>query len=166
MTRLKVGRLKVFLRQDEGFSNFQPSTCNLSPGAETGQAIALFALVLAVTTLFALGIIDYMVTNVRVMETVAAADLAAHAGAQSIRVYPNGDLDSRSGQARSTVIGYFAAQAPEGAVLSAVSCTLIEDRPACRVTAAVQSAGILVPKRWITVTTTGFLAYGVTEDDQ
>lgn len=143
------------------------TSCQPAAGkSESGQAIALFALVIAVTTLFALGIIDYMVTNVRVMETVAAVDLAAHAGAQEIQVYPNGDLDARSGLARNTVFSYFAAQAPEGAVLSAVSCSLIENRPACRATAVVQSAGILIPKRWISVTATGFLAYGVTEDDQ
>ncbi|MBL0348093.1 hypothetical protein [Candidatus Villigracilis affinis] len=39
-----------------------------------------------------LGILDYMVTNARVMETVAAADLAAHAGAQEITVLPDGTI--------------------------------------------------------------------------
>ena len=49
---------------------------------QQGQAIALFAVVVPVMVLFFLGVIDYMVTNARVMETVAAADLGAHAGAQ------------------------------------------------------------------------------------
>ena len=42
----------------------------------------------------------------------------------------------------------------------------IEERPACRVTAFVESVGILIPKRWITVQAVGYLTYGVTEDGQ
>lgn len=150
---------------------YQVTAKNLTPDAgepktESGQAIVLFAIVLAVTTLFALGIIDYMVTNTRVMETLAAADLAAHAGVQTIVIEPDGGLDTESGQAQNVVISYFGAQSPDGAALGSVQCALIEARPACQVTASVQSAGILIPKRWITVSTVGFLAYGVTEDDQ
>ena len=48
---------------------------------ERGQSVALFAILMPIMSLFLLGILDYMVTNARVMETVAAADLAAHAGA-------------------------------------------------------------------------------------
>ena len=48
---------------------------------ERGQSILLFAILMPLMSLFLLGILDYMVTNARVMETVAAADLAAHAGA-------------------------------------------------------------------------------------
>jgi len=132
----------------------------------SGQAIALFAVVLAVTTLFALGVMDYMVTNVRVMETVAAADLAAHAGAQTIVLLPDGRLDMAGSQAENTAANFFRAQAPDGAVLGAVSCGLVGNRPACRVNAAMESAGMLIPKRWINVSAVGYLAYGVTEDDQ
>ena len=53
---------------------------------ERGQSILLFAILMPLMSLFLLGILDYMVTNARVMETVAAADLAAHAGAQEITV--------------------------------------------------------------------------------
>ncbi len=53
---------------------------------ECGQSTLLFAILLPLMSLFLLGILDYMVTNARVMETVGAADLAAHAGAQEITV--------------------------------------------------------------------------------
>ena len=59
---------------------------------ERGQSILLFAILMPLMSLFLLGILDYMVTNARVMETVAAADLAAHAGAQEITVLPNGTI--------------------------------------------------------------------------
>ena len=42
---------------------------------ERGQSILLFAILLPILSLFLLGILDYMVTNARVMETVATADL-------------------------------------------------------------------------------------------
>ena len=42
---------------------------------EHGQSVALFAILMPIMSLFLLGILDYMVTNARVMETVAAADL-------------------------------------------------------------------------------------------
>jgi Flp pilus assembly protein TadG len=44
---------------------------------EKGQSILLFAILMPIMSLFLLGILDYMVTNAHVMETVAAADLAA-----------------------------------------------------------------------------------------
>ncbi len=56
-----------------------------APPRSSGQAVALFAVLIPVMVLFFLGVIDYMVSNARVMETVAAADLAAHAGAQYIQ---------------------------------------------------------------------------------
>ena len=59
---------------------------------ERGQSILLFAFLMPLMALFLLGILDYMVTNARVMETVAAADLAAHAGAQEITVLPDGTI--------------------------------------------------------------------------
>src|SRR5689334_5719665 len=59
---------------------------------ERGQSVLLFAILMPIMSLFLLGILDYMVTNARVMETVAAADLTAHAGAQEITVLPDGTI--------------------------------------------------------------------------
>jgi hypothetical protein len=133
---------------------------------ERGQAIALFAVLIPVTVLFFLGVIDYMVSNARVMETVAAADLAAHAGAQRIKLLPDGTIEPLASQARAVAASFFAAQAPPEAALGNVSCGLIQERPACRVSAQVRSAGWLLPETWIGVNAVGYLAYGVTEGDQ
>ena len=65
---------------------------------ERGQSILLFAILMPLMSLFLLGILDYMVTNARVMETVAAADLAAHAGAQEITVLPDGTITATTGR--------------------------------------------------------------------
>jgi len=132
---------------------------------ERGQAIALFAILMPVMSLFALGILDYMVTNARMMEAVAAADLAAHAGAQEIRVYPDGSIQS-TGKGENVSIQYFSYQRPEYVQFAGVSCGEYDGRPGCRVNTLVQSAGILIPKRWIGVNAIGYLAYGVTRDDQ
>jgi hypothetical protein len=134
--------------------------------AEKGQAIALFAVLIPVMGLFFLGVMDYMVTNARVMETVAAADLAAHAGAQHIQLLPDGTLEPRPVQAQAVAGSFFSAQAPPEAALGGVSCGLIQERPACRVSARVRSAGWLLPETWIGVNAVGYLAYGVTEGDQ
>ena len=136
------------------------------PGTAKGQAVALFAVLVPVTVLFALGIFDYMVTTAKVMETLAAADLGAHAGAQIVKLQPDGRIVVDNPTARSTAAAYFLAQAPDGAVLRRVVCRLEENRPTCRLTAAVQSAGFLVPKRTIVVDAVGELAYGATRDDQ
>lgn len=135
-------------------------------GAEKGQAIALFAVLIPVTVLFALGIFDYMVTTARVMETLAAADLGAHAGAQVVRLQPDGGIIVDNPAARSTAASYFNRQAPAGAVLHGVVCRLEQARPTCRLTASVQSAGYLIPQHTIVVESIGTLAYGATRDDQ
>jgi hypothetical protein len=133
---------------------------------EQGQAVTLFAVLIPVTVLFALGVVDYMTTNTRVMETVAAADLAAHAGAQCITIRPDGTVESLPVQAQAVASSYFAAQALTEANLESVSCGLIQDRPACQVSAQVRSSGWLLPKQWISVQAVGYLVYGVTKGDQ
>ena len=145
-------------------SHLTPDT--RKPDTESGQAVAHFAILIPVTVLFFLGVVDYMVSNARAMETVAAADLAAHAGAQSITLLPDGAIDSDVSLAQQVATAYFAVQAPPEAVLGSVACGLVQNRPACQVSAAVQSAGWLLPPQWISVHAVGYLAYGVTEDDQ
>ena len=132
---------------------------------ERGQSILLFAILMPLMSLFLLGILDYMVTNARVMETVAMADLAAHAGAQEITVLPDGTIIVTT--AGNTIAAtYFNAQRPNYSQLISVSCGRHKGRPACFVEAQARSAGYLLPSRWVTVRAIGYMAYGVTRDDQ
>lgn len=132
---------------------------------ERGQSVLFFALLMPIMAIFLLGILDYMVTNARVMETVAAADLAAHAGAQEIMVLPDGAITATT-HGREIAANYFNSQAPGYTHLSQVFCGQHQGRPACLVQAQVQSAGYLLPSRWVTVNALGYLAHGVTRDDQ
>jgi hypothetical protein len=99
------------------------------------------------------------------METIAVADLAAHAGAQEITVLPDGTITATT---RGNVIAnaYFAAQRPEYVRLISVSCGRHQNRPACLIEANTRSAGYLLPARWIRVRAIGYLAHGVTRGDQ
>jgi Flp pilus assembly protein TadG len=133
--------------------------------SERGQSILLFAVLLPVTALFLLGILDYMQTNARVMETVAVADLAAHAGAQEITVLPNGVITATT-QGNRIAASYFNSQTPGYSYLTNVSCGRYQNRPACLVQAQVKSTGYLLPSRWVTVNAIGYLAHGVTRGDQ
>jgi hypothetical protein len=136
-----------------------------STNKQKGQAIVLFALLMPVMALFLLGILDYMATNAQVMEVVAVADLAAHAGAQEITVLPDGRLAGLvEGQAVAEL--YFHAQAPLGARFLAASCGQTQGQPSCQVWAQTPSAGYLIPQRQIQVSATGYLAQGVTRGDQ
>lgn len=132
---------------------------------ERGQSILLFAVLLPLMAVFLLGILDYMVTNARTMETVAAVDLAAHAGAQEITVRPDGVISATSA-GNAIAVDYFNAQRPAHAQLISVSCGRHQGRPACFVSARTRSAGYLLPARWVTVRAIGYLAHGVTRGDQ
>ena len=134
-------------------------------GTEKGQSVALFAILMPIMSLFLLGILDYMVTNARVMETVAAADLAAHAGAQEITVLPDGTITATTA-GNGIAANYFNSQRPGSAQLTSVSCGRHQGRPACYLTAQVRSAGYLLPAHWVTVRAIGYLAHGVTREDQ
>ena len=133
--------------------------------SERGQSVLLFAVLLPLMAFFLLGILDYMVTNARVMETVAVADLAAHAGAQEITVLPNGVITATT-RGNAIAANYFNGQAPAYAHLAFVSCGRQQNRPACFVRAQVQSAGYLLPSRSVTISAIGYLAHGVTRGDQ
>jgi hypothetical protein len=132
---------------------------------ERGQSMAFFAVVMLAVSVFAVGIVDYMITNARVMEAVAAADLSAHAGAQEVIVLNNGTL-TVGNNGNAIAAAYFTRQAPAHTRLLSVSCGRFDNRPACRVTVSVRSAGYLIPTRWITVNAVGYMAAGVTHEDQ
>lgn len=176
MVRLALGNLEgeVAMKKCQVFrcqvSGGRHRNHDLTPGTwhpdtEKGQSILLFAILLPLLSIFLLGILDFMATNARVMETVAAADLAAHAGAQEIAVLPDGTITATRG---GDVIAarYFEAQRPSYAQIVFVSCGRHQGRPACLLEAQARSAGILLPARWIKVRAVGYLAHGVTRGDQ
>ena len=75
--------------------------------SERGQSIMLFAIMLPLMAVFILGLFDYMVTNAHAMEAVAVADLSAHAGAQEVRLLPNGKILSDVPNAQRVARDYF-----------------------------------------------------------
>ncbi len=104
--------------------------------SEKGQSITLFALMLPLMAVFILGLFDYMVTSVRTMEAVAVADLSAH----------------------------FRMQTPSYVQFVSVVCGDAVERPFCRVSARVNSAGYLFASRPITIHAVGYLAWGITRE--
>lgn len=134
--------------------------------SERGQSIALFALMLPLMAVFILGLFDYMVTSARTMEAVAVADLSAHAGAQEIYLLPNGKILSNVPSAERVAADYFRMQTPSYVQLVSVVCGDTVDRPFCRISARVNSAGYLFASRPITVHAVGYLAWGVTREKQ
>ena len=147
------------------FRNLEGKVAMKRAKSERGQSVLLFAVLMPLMSLFLLGILDYMVTNARTMETVGIADLAAHAGAQEITVLPDGTITATSGGNQIAAL-YFNAQRPSHSHLTFVLCGRHQGRPACLVTARVRSAGFLLPSRWVRVRAIGYLAHGVTRGDQ
>ncbi len=142
----------------------RPPSSRFSP-KERGQSAVLFAFVMLAMTLFTLFVIDYAVATLRSMETISAADLAAHAGAQEIRVLPNGKiLGSSSGS--GVAYQYFQRQKPPHAQFKSASCGLINNRPGCIVTATTSSPGFFGPSRQIEIRAVGYLIYGTTREEQ
>ena len=139
-------------------------TMALVSPSEKGQSITLFALMLPLMAVFILGLFDYMVTSAHTMEAVAVADLSAHAGAQEIRLLPNGKILSDVPSAERVAADYFRMQTPSYVQLVSVVCGDTVDRPFCRVSARVNSAGYLFASRPITVHAVGYLAWGVTRE--
>ena len=132
---------------------------------EKGQAVTLFAIMLPLTTIFALLLFDYMITTSRLMEAIAVADLSAHAGAQEIAVYPDGEIYATP-RGEAVAASYFGIQTPAHTQLTRISCGRVHDRPACRVAAQVYSPGFFLPQRSISFSAIGYLANGVTRGDQ
>jgi hypothetical protein len=132
--------------------------------SEKGQSITLFALMLPLMAVFILGLFDYMITSARTMEAVAVADLSAHAGAQEIYLLPNGKILSDVPSAEQVAADYFRMQTPSYVQLVSVVCGDTVERPFCRVSARVNSAGYLFASRPITVHAVGYLAWGVTRE--
>lgn len=141
------------------------SQSRLSRPTEKGQSAAVFAVVVLALVLFVLGVMDYMITSARSMEAVAVADLSAHAGAQEVEVLPDGVIQVTS-LGPTTAERYFSMQARSYMQFVHATCGIVRGRPACEVAVQVQSAGVLLPQRWITIQAVGYLANGVTRGDQ
>lgn len=137
----------------------------LSKRTEKGQSAAVFAVVVMALVLFVLGVMDYMITSARSMEAVAVADLSAHAGAQEVRVLPNGVIQVTP-RGPTIAARYFSMQARSYMRFINATCGTVQGRPACEVTVQVQSAGTLLPRHWMTIRALGYLANGVTRGDQ
>ncbi len=137
----------------------------LSKRTEKGQSAAVFAVVVVALVLFVLGVMDYMITGARSMEAVAVADLSAHAGAQEVKVMPNGAI-LVTPQGPTIAARYFSMQAKSYIRFINATCGTVRGRPTCEVSVEVKSAGFLIPQHWITIRAIGYLANGVTRGDQ
>lgn len=133
---------------------------------DRGQSVVLIAVMMPVIALFILGLLDYAIATVRTQETIAAADLAAHAGAQEITVTYDGTVKLRRGAAANVAAGYFVAQQPGHAEFRGAVCGTVDGRPGCRVRAATKSPGYFLGARVIEVDAIGYLAHGATREGQ
>lgn len=134
------------------------------PG-ERGQAIAFFAVFTFAMALLSLAALDYMLASARAMETIGAADLAAHAGAMEIKLLPNGRILADE-QAVAVAVDFFNRQRPSHASLTDVNCGEYDGRPGCQVEAITHSPGVFLPPRTLRIRAIGYLAYGIERDDQ
>jgi hypothetical protein len=132
---------------------------------EQGQSAAVFAVVVTALVIFVVGVMDYMITTSRTMEAYGIADLSAHAGAQEVKVLPNGVIQiAPNGPA--VAAEYYHMQSRSYMQLVNTSCGAVHGEPACEVIVRVHSAGYLIPQHWITVHAVGYMAYGSTRGGQ
>jgi hypothetical protein len=99
------------------------------------------------------------------MDGVSVTNLAAMAGAQEVKVLPNGVIQTTD-QAYSTATWYFVQQAPSYVQLMSVWCGQTNNRPSCIIKARVETAGLMLGGQYINITAVGYLSYGVTRGDQ
>jgi uncharacterized membrane protein len=135
------------------------------PLKQKGQAMVQFAVFLPVLIILLMIVADTAITSARLMDAVAVSDLAAHAGAQEVKVLPNGKIEP-SENAENVAAAYFMQQAPPYVSLVSIVCDVRKGKPACELVVRVHTAGVMVGQNWITVRALGYLAYGVTRDDQ
>ena len=128
-----------------------------------GQVLPLLAVALAGFILLVVAALDYGVITLRVMHAVAAADMAAHAGAMRNRVLPDGRIvmlpDAEAVAARV----FRENRAPYTHFRGAECGVLNGRRPWCEV--AVEVEGAFWTRRRI-VKARAVLAGGVTREGQ
>jgi hypothetical protein len=132
---------------------------------ESGQSTALFLIFLPAVIVLLVGILDTIVTTNRLMDGVSVTNLAAMAGAQEVKVLPNGVIRTTD-QAVPTATFYFSQQAPSYVQLTSVWCGTTNERPSCIIKASVATAGLMLGGHYINITAVGYLSYGVTRGDQ
>lgn len=130
---------------------------------ESGQVLALVAVVLAGMAIFIALVLSYGTLTLRVMHTMAAADAAAHAGAMEVHVLPNGRIET-SRRAEDVTASMFIEQAPSYARLRSVTCGLVDEKPYCDLTVHIVSDTFLPVSTNVNVR--AVLAYGTTRGEQ
>jgi len=126
-----------------------------------GQVFPLMALFLAALLVLVMAALSYGVLTVRLMDALAAADLAAHAGAMQIHVLPDGRYETRRGERVAQAV--FRRHALPFARLQGAVCGVDDGKPWCEVTVRVEGA-LWAPDR--TIHARAVLAAGVTGEDQ
>ncbi len=128
-----------------------------------GQVLPLLAVALAGFILLVIAALDYGAVTLRVMHAVAAADMAAHAGAMRNRVLPDGrivmlpDAEARARQV------FLENRIPYARFRRAECGVMNGRRPWCEVTVEVE--GAFWTRRRI-VKARAVLAEGVTREGQ
>jgi len=133
-----------------------------------GQILVFFALLLPFLVLLLLGALETALTFLRVQETMAAADLAAHAGTQVATVTVAGRLVPAGDAGAHRAVQVFLTQRPPHARLVEARCGLQGVRVACRVTAETETAGWFpfIGRRSIRVSAIAYLVPGATRGEQ
>ena len=128
-----------------------------------GQVLPLLAVALAGFILLVLAALDYGAVTLRVMHAVAAADMAAHAGAMRSRVLPDGRIVMMPDAEAVAARVFRENRTPYTRFLGA-ECGVIHGRmPWCEVKVEVQ--GALWTRRRI-VRARAVLTEGVTREGQ
>lgn len=126
------------------------------------------ALFLPLMALMLLGAMEVAVDLLRVQETIAAADLAAHAGAQVAAVNPRGEILPAGDAGALRAIQVFLTHRPPHARPVGARCGPAGMRVACEVVAETETAGWFpfVGRRPIRVRAIGYLVPGATRGEQ
>jgi hypothetical protein len=136
--------------------------------ARRGQILVFFALLLPFLVLILLGALEAAADVLRVQETMAAADLAAHAGVQAAVVTVDGRPAPAGDAGAHRALQVFLMQRPPHARLVEARCGHSGVRVACRVAAETETVGWFpfVGRRPIRVSAIAYLVSGATRGEQ
>lgn len=135
---------------------------------QIGQILVWMALFLPLMVLLLLGALEAAADLLRMQETIAAADLAAHAGVQAAVVRPDGRVvpAGDAGAFRATQV--FLAHRPSHARLVSARCYPDGARIACRVVAETRTVGWfpLIGQQSLRVSAVAYMVPGATRGEQ
>ncbi len=126
-----------------------------------GQVFPLVALSLGALLVLIMAALSYGVLTARLMDTLGATQLAAHAGAMAIHVLPDGRYQLANSERVARDV--FAQHRLPYASLESVTCGLDQGRPWCEVAARVEGV-LLAPG--MTVHSRAILVPGITREGQ